>query len=388
MTQETRFGTVIGLWAAGLGAAAQFGKVSVSYQMLAEHYGTAGARLGFAVSLVGFVGILFGVTAGLIVSRFGYRRALIAALALGAAVSAWQATLPPLGLFLASRVIEGASHLAIVVAAPTLIALISAERHRGLTLSLWSTFFGVAFALLVWFGVPLARAWGTGALYAAHAAYMAAMAALVAWLLPRDVVGPRERVMTLGSVLRDHVRIYRSPRLSAPALGWVCYAGSWVAILTLMPQFLPPENRGVVIGLMPLGGIVGSMTLGVWLLRRYPAVVVIQAGFAACLVASLAIWAFPGAGWPYLLLAFALGPVQGASFAAIPQLNEGPDAQAQANGALAQMGNVGTTLGTPVLAVLVTQAGIGGFLLFAIVLYSCGFLVHLLLADRRRRSLA
>ena len=34
------------------------------------------------------------------------------------------------------------------------------------------------------------------------------------------------------------------------------------------------------------------------------------------------------------------------------------------------------------------QAGIGGFLLFAIALYSCGFLLHLLLAGRRRRQLA
>ena len=379
---------VFSLWAAGLGAAAQFGKVSVSFQMLAEHYGTAGALLGFAVSLVGFVGILFGVTAGLIVSRIGYRRALIAALALGAAVSAWQALLPPLGLFLASRVVEGASHLAIVVAAPTLIAQLSAERHRGFTLSLWSTFFGVAFALLVWLGLPLARAWGTGALYAAHGAYMAAMAGLVAVLLPRDLVARGGSAISLGSVLRDHIRIYRSPHLSAPALGWVCYAGSWVAILTLMPRFLPPGSRDMVVGLMPLSGILASMTRGVWLLRRYPAVTVIQAGFAACLLASLAVWAFPGQVWPYLALALALGPVQGASFAAIPQLNTGAEAQAQANGALAQMGNVGTTCGTPLLAVLLAQAGIGGFLLFAIALYSCGFLLHLLLAGRRRRQLA
>ena len=60
--EQTRFLTVIGLWAAGLGAAAQFGKLSVSFSLLADHYGSGGAALGFAVSLVGFVGILFGVT--------------------------------------------------------------------------------------------------------------------------------------------------------------------------------------------------------------------------------------------------------------------------------------------------------------------------------------
>ncbi|MBL4766564.1 MAG: MFS transporter, partial [Rhodobacteraceae bacterium] len=84
MEQRTRFGVILGLWAAGLGAAAQFGKISVSFSMLEDVYGTTGAALGFVVSLVGLVGIIFGVTASLIVAQIGYRRALIVALVLGA----------------------------------------------------------------------------------------------------------------------------------------------------------------------------------------------------------------------------------------------------------------------------------------------------------------
>jgi predicted MFS family arabinose efflux permease len=381
--ERTSFGTVIVLWAAGLGAAAQFGKVAVTFDMLAGIYGTTGAALGFVVSLVGLVGVVFGVTAGLIVARVGYRRAIIAALVLGAAMSAYQASLPPLGLLLISRAIEGASHLAVVVAAPTLIALLSAPHHRGLTLSLWSTFFGVAFALLVWIGLPFARVWGAGALFAAHGLYMALMALLVATVLPRDVVGPGDGTLSLRSLARDHLRIYRSPWMSAPALGWVCYAGAFVAILTLMPPFLDPETRDLVIGAMPLAGIAFSMTVGVWLLRRVPAVTVIRAGFALSLLASILLWAMPDQAWPYIALAMVLGLVQGASFAAIPQLNTTPQAQAQANGALAQMGNVGTTSGTPLLALLIGAAGINGFLIFAVALFMAGFCIHTALAWRR-----
>ncbi|MHA6262148.1 MFS transporter [Arenibacterium sp. CAU 1754] len=381
--ERTAFGTVIGLWAAGLGAAAQFGKVAVTFDDLSGIYGAAGPVLGFAVSLVGFVGILFGVTAGLIVARVGARRALIAALLLGALLSAYQATLPALPLFLFSRAIEGASHLAIVVAAPTLIAQLSLPRHRGLTLSLWSTFFGVAFALLVWLGLPLVRASGVGALFAAHGGYMAAMAILIAFLLPRDVVGPGQGRLNLPDVVQDHIRIYRSPWLSAPALGWFCYAASFVAILTIMPQFLPDAARDAVVGAMPLAGIASSMTLGVWFLRRLPAIAVVQAGFLCCLLAAVTLWALPQHPAPYIALALAMGLVQGSSFAAIPQLNATPQGQAQANGALAQMGNVGTTSGTPMLAAAVGQGGIGGFLLFAALLFSCGFCVHLIMARRR-----
>lgn len=383
---QTQFGTVLVLWIAGLGAAAQFGKVSVSFQMLADHYGAAGPTLGFVVSLVGFVGIVFGVTAGLLVARIGYRRALIAALVLGALCSAYQSTLPPFALLLVSRAVEGASHLAIVVAAPTLIAQLSAPRHRGLTLSLWSTFFGVAFAVLVWFGLPIARAWGVGTLFATHAAFMGLVAGLVAWKLPQDVIGPSGNRLNLSDVLRDHLRIYRSPHLSAPGFGWVFYAGSFVAILTLMPPFLNPDIRDWVIGAMPLAGIACSMTLGVLMLRFLPAIPVVELGFAFCLVSCVLIWMNPTVAWPYLALAVSMGLVQGGSFAAVPQLNDIAQDQAQANGAMAQMGNIGTTAGTPILAAAIAVGGINGFLAFAGTLFSAGLLVHLWLGYRRRTA--
>ena len=148
MAEHTSFLRVFALWAAGLGAAAQYGKMSVIFDLLPDIYPQAGAALGFLVSLVGGVGILLGVVAGLVVARVRYRRALLFALWLGAAVSAFQAFLPGFGWMLASRVVEGLSHLAIVVAAPTLIAQLSAVKDRGFTLTLWGTFFGVAFAVL------------------------------------------------------------------------------------------------------------------------------------------------------------------------------------------------------------------------------------------------
>lgn len=386
MEQQTRFGVILGLWAAGLGAAAQFGKIAVSFSMLADVYGTTGAALGFVVSLVGLVGILFGVTAGLIVAQVGYRRSLIAALVLGAVASAYQATLPSLPFLLASRAVEGASHLAIVVAVPTLIAQLSAPRHRGLTLSLWSTFFGVAFAILVWFGLPLARAYGVSTLFAAHGLYMAVMAVIVLALLPQDVVTPGRNPLKLNDIVQTHLRIYRSPYLSAPGLGWVCYAGAFVAILTIMPAFMEPSSRALIIAGMPLAGIASSMTLGVWLLRRVEAYRIIQIGFAGSLAFSLALWTAPDQIWAYFGLAMFMGLIQGASFAAVPQLNSDPEAQVMANGALAQMGNLGTTSGTPLLAALIGFAGINGFLIFTTVLFLVGIGAHELLARQRYRA--
>jgi DHA1 family inner membrane transport protein len=188
MATRTSFPLILCLWGAGLGAAGQYAKISVIFDHLGDVYPDAGTALGFIVSLVGFVGILLGVVAGLVVARIRYRRAMLWALWVGAGVSLFQALLPALPLMLVSRVIEGMSHLAIVVAAPTLIAQLSAERHRGFTLTLWSTFFGVAFTLLVVLGLPVVDGYGLPALFVAHGVWMAVFAViLMLFLRPLEI---------------------------------------------------------------------------------------------------------------------------------------------------------------------------------------------------------
>ncbi|MCC6518251.1 MAG: MFS transporter, partial [Tabrizicola sp.] len=119
---------VLILWCAGLGAAAQFGKISILYEDLRNAYGGNGeVALGLVVSIVGMVGLIFGTTAGLLVARIGPRRAIVAALAAGAAMSAMQSLMPAYPLMLATRIIEGASHLSIVVVGPTMIAALAPE---------------------------------------------------------------------------------------------------------------------------------------------------------------------------------------------------------------------------------------------------------------------
>ncbi|MFT5615141.1 MAG: hypothetical protein ACI8Q6_002424 [Granulosicoccus sp.] len=53
---------------------------------------------------------------------------------------------------------------------------------------------------------------------------------------------------------------------------------------------------------------------------------------------------------------------------------------------MAQTDNLGTTLGTPILAGLAEIAGIIGFLIFTGALFLSGFCVHAVLARRQRRT--
>ena len=383
---KTPVGLILLLWGAGLGAAAQYAKVSVIFDQLPDVYPDAGAALGFAVSLVGFIGIVFGVVAGLLVTRIRYRLALLLALWLGAAVSAMQSVLPSFEWFLVLRGIEGLSHLAMVVAAPTLIAQLSAPEHRGLALTLWGTFFSVAFAVLAWGGLPLVAAYGVSSLFLAHAVYMAVFAVILTFslnALPTTETFPK---LSIVGILRDHVAIYRSPRISAAGLGWLFYTFCFVSVLTVMPPFVDPSHRAFVMGAMPLASIASSMTIGVWALRHISAVRVVIWGFG-CSIASMVWLGFdPADATACIALAASLGLVQGASFAVVPQLNDTADTQAQANGAMAQMGNVGNTIGTPIMV-----AALGGFEYIALpgflsIVLVMGLLVHLILRRIRRKT--
>lgn len=379
---------ILVLWAAGLGAAAQFGKVSVLFDRIALEYPGAGAVvLGLVVSVVGLVGLVFGTTAGLLLQGLGYRRALIWSLAGAALFSCLQSTMPPLALMIALRVAEGFSHLAIVVAAPVLIAQVAPLRFQGLAMTLWSSFFAVSFALTAALAVPLVAWGGNGALFLAHGAYMALCAGAIWLVLPKEPA-PALPGFRLGALLRQHGAIYASPFTSAPALGFCCYTLTYVALLTLFPPLVGGGWQTVVATGMPLVSIVVSLTFGVWLLGKFSAVRIVQGGFAGALLGGGVVWVFAGQDMAMVfaafLLAAALGVVQGASFAAIPQLNPDPAGRAQAAGAIAQLGNLGTTSGTPLLAALIAAQGTTGLALFVILPSLLGIVLHHWLAGRRR----
>ena len=383
MTENsTRFGLVFALWGAGLGAAAQYAKISVIFEPLGVAYGQSGAALGLLVSAVGVMGIFFGVIAGIIVTRLTLRRALLGGLILGGVLSLYQASMPSLPLFILSRVIEGASHLLIVVAAPTLIAQASSVKARGFTLTLWGSFFGVSFTLLILLGLPLVDRFGLNSLFVAHGAYMLLFAVGLGPVLARDE--PVATRLTLASVLSRHVEIYTSPRKNAAGLGWLFYTFCFVTTVTFLPEFLREDLRTAVSAAMPLISIVASLTLGVAVLSFMSAVRTVQIAFVYSAFCALALIALPGAAGLALAFMVGLGIIQGASFAVVPELNESLEDRAQGNGAMAQTGNIGNSLGTPVIAALLLGAGYNAMMFAMACALALGFAVHFAMARLRQ----
>ncbi|NIY79580.1 MFS transporter [Celeribacter sp. HF31] len=377
--------TIFFLWITGIFAAGQFAKVAVAFPLFRALYPGLGPKLGFLISALSVMGLVFGLFAGMILSRYGFRKLLMLALGLGGALSLFQASQPAFGLMLASRVLEGASHLMIVVAAPTLIGQIAPPRFRNTAMALWSTVFAVAFAVFSWLGLPLAERFGLPVLLMVHGGLLWTMALILSRRLPPVVRREPVAALRLREIMAKHVTAYSSPAIAAPAAGWLFYAMAFVALVTVFPDFVSMDQRGVISGVMPLAALSVSMTLGITLLRFVSPIAVLVSGFSIAAILALCLGLGGGQAWIAVAMIASLGFVQAGSFASIPVLNATHEDQSLANGALAQTGNAGNLIGTPLLLWLVERFGLSGLVGFACVVFCSGALVHLGLARLRRR---
>lgn len=373
--ERTRWDIVALIFGVGLFAAAQFGKFALTLPEVARLYGRSEAGLSWLVSVVGLVGLIFGAMAGVLVARFGARRALLWALLGAGALSVAQAVLPNLALMGALRILEGAAHLAIVVAAPPLMAAAASGRDRPIAMAIWAMFFGLSFAISALL-FPVLIAWGgLGLLFLVHGAGLWILALLLIPRLPPDrPEAQRLRVISL------HIQTYSSLRICLPGLGFVFYTVTFVALLTFLPLALARPELALT---LPLISLVATLGAGLLCKRIAPDRVVL-AGFLLGFGASLGL----AAGLPFAPeLAFvALGLVPGASFAAIPHFNASAGAQSRATGAIAQLGNLGTTTGTPIFAALLSQSGLAGVLVGLGGFCLAGALVVFWLGQRLRRE--
>lgn len=380
---------VVVIWAVGLGAAMQFAKVALALEAFGALYHRDGSALGFLVTLVSLLGAGLGLFAGILAERIGLRRLLLGSAAVGVACALVQATLPGFGIMLATRAIEGLSHLGIVVAAPALIGGLAPPAWRNAAMTLWSTFFSIGFALIAWVGLPILAVYGLSGLILAQGAFLACAACAAALLLPRGLRVPEPSApLTAAAILRLHREAYRSAHISAPAWGWLTFILAYVALLSILPGLVLVSQAGFVAGALPIVSILSSLTLGVILLQYRPAVSVIKLGFiaAGALAAIMAIWGIDA--WGAIGLFVFFGLVQGASFAAIPQLNRAADDQALSSGAIAQMGNIGNLLGTPLLLAVLGWGGTGALMVAVLTLCLAGIGTHVLTAALRARQTA
>ena len=353
----------------GLNAAAQVIKISLTLHPLSIEFNKSLPEISFLVSLVGLISILFGLVTGNIVAAFGSRRVMLIALLIGAITSLLEALLPQFLLMSILRLIEGFSHLALVVAAPAMLAHVANDRDRPIAMALWATFFGMAFAIGT-VVVPKLLAWGgLQLLFASHGFFLLILTVLLAWRAPYS------KKMSLSlKFLSTHFTTYSTPELCTPGLGFVFYTFIYVAFLTFLPDVVSHQSWQFW---LPLVSLSATLLAG-WLARFLNVLTISLIGFSMIIVGGFAVLAnFELAIW---VMFIGLGLVPAAQFAMIPVLNVSEADRAIASGAIAQMGNIGTASGTPVFAILTVWGGPNYLLLTILFAAGTGFLTVFLLS--------
>jgi len=352
------------LWLTGLLAAAQFAKLTLTIDAAAVVW--PGQPIAWLVSGVAVIGIMCGAFAGFVVARIGVRRAILICIAISIAMSLIQGIAMPFWAFMATRIIEGVGHLGLVIALPTMMAASAAPQTRTIVMGIWATFFGVGYALAALIVQPVIAWGGMQAVYVGHGALLALLWPVLWASLPR-IVKPGAVIPPLRQL---HGQIYRRATLLAPALGHGIYTSLFIALVA----FLPPALDALwLTPLLPLANLSGTFAAG-FIAKRIAPGRIVTGGF----IASALLFAAVGISHAPLLAIIAMcatGLVAGANFAAVPVLNPDSRDQALANGAMAQIGNIGTFTGTPLIAITGAAFGFWGVVGVAMAICVLGAVV-------------
>lgn len=347
---------------AGLVSAVQLGKAPAALQAVQAALGLPLERAAWLLSAFGVVGALFGIAIGTAADRLGARRTLVAGLALQGAASAAGAAAQDATLLIASRLVEGVGFLAVIVAAPALIArVVPASRAAG-PMAVWSTFMPAGMALVL-LASPWLVAAGWRALWWMGSGLALGYAALAAWRAPRDGA---TRSPSRGSALPLHRTLLARGPLALLLL-FMLYAGAWFALFGLLPVVLDgglaatPAQANMLTALAIASAGAGNLAGGVLLARGMrPASLVAGAlGVSALLALSVAM-ASLGA-WPRygLVVAFATvaGLVPPALFAEAPAQAPHASTLGLTLGMMMQGNNLGLVAGPAAGAVLTATGG-------------------------------
>lgn len=357
------------LYACGLLAAVQLGKLSALAPLVAQSLALPLTTVALAMSIVELGGASLGVVAGVLAGRLGLVRVLLAGVAALALAGFGGAAGNGVVALFGWRLLEAAGYLAVIVSAPVLIARCSAgDRHtQALAMTLWSTFVPVGFALGAW-----ASGWlGSHAGWRSALLLWGALAAVLLLALWRALEPAQTRPgQSLGAPSAATPAQGGAPLprpVLALVLGFGLFALFEIGLLGMLPTLLVRQAglsaaaAGGWTALASASAVAGSAVAALLIRRGHG--LQVPALLSLALPPLLLFGAFHEQPDATLAIALALvinvlGGIFGSlAFALLPRLAGSEAAMVKANGWLAQCGASGSLLGPPAMAACVQAAG-------------------------------
>ena len=378
----TSWGAVLALVGAGVVGAAQIGKGAAALPVLQDEFGLSSAGAAWFLSVVSVIGAVAGALLGWLGQALGFRRQVLLGLLAIVLTNLLGAAAGSAGWLLVARAGEGLGFVLVVLAAPGLLTEVTGAPHRRLVVGAWGVYMplGTGLATLL---VPVTITLvGWRSAWLIDAGVTACVLLGVArWVPP----SPARRPPGLDGLLRA----VRSPGVMCLALAFGFYAGSYLAVVGLLPTMLVDGGlslaaAGLLTSIVSLANVPANL-LGAFLQHRgVPRWMMIVGGAAWV---ALTVWGVldPGLPLPVRIgsaLAFSLvvGIVPSAAFSGVVAMSAGTASAGAAVGFLVQGSSVGQLLGPPVVVGVgsavgswvggaLTLTGLAGCLLVGGVLY-------------------
>lgn len=370
----------------------QFSKISIGYLQYQAALSISAASVSAIMGAAGVFGLLFGIFVSEFTSRLNTVHVLIWSLLAASVMSFAQAILPSFTLFYVLRLIEGASNLFIVIAAPTLIAHIAPRKQVSLAMGLWGTFYDVGFAATGVAGPFLLEEGGIRLLLISHGLLSLLLALAVKFRIKPVTSYSRSPIVTRFAVLavfRLHKAAYGRAKTALPGLMFFFISLLYLGFVLFIPLSVSDkQTRNIISTTLPIMSILGALLSGPIGKSQFGPARAIAVGFPAlgCFAACLYVTSIyiNGTGL-YVgianILAFNSGILQGSIFVLVTRLARSAPEEATSFGVIAQLGSLGSIVGPVAFAVAIDQLHFVGFILLVAV--AVGLVVPLSLLSVR-----
>lgn len=361
--QTTHWPAVLAAMAAGIVSGAAISKISPALPLLQSEFGLSLIATGWLVSTFNAIALGSAIFFGLICDRAGALRFCLSGLACMMAGGMLGVFAPSAAWIIASRVIEGAGYVAILVSAPGLIAAASAPMHRGLAFGLWGAHMPIGGVAVLLASPVLFAASGWRAVWEG----VAALAALVMAFLAMQ---SRQYTGMHAGMPRSLASIRISLAQPVPWLLGVAFAAytlQFYAIMMWLPTYLlqtrsaGATTSALLTALFVLVNAFGNVMGGWFMHRNVPLGRIIGVTFAITTMAFLGVFAdgLPDAVRFACVLAygFITGNIPPAVFSGSVRHARSPAEAGSIQGMIVQVSNVGIFAGPPLIAAAVTHGG-------------------------------
>ncbi len=350
----------------GVVAAIYIGKLPPALPVLRAEFGLSLSESAWLVSMFNTLGTVASIFMGLFVARAGAWRfcvtglgAMIAGALLGSATPATAAW-----LLLASRFLEGVGFLSIVVAAPGLLMLATADADRKRVFSFWGAYMptgtpiGMLLAPLLIASTGWRGLWITTALCAAAAL----------WLM----ISLRGDYGSARAASNSTIATWRASagplKQAGPwwiALAFGCYAFNFYAIMVWLPTFMVGDRNtplltaslltAFVVAVNIGGNVMGGVLMQHGVSRGTN---VCLAGIATALTCAM-IFSPALPDWlryfACVLFSFSVGVLPGSVMSAAQTHAKNPAQAGTIQGMINQGSNLGQFISPPLVAAAVSQ---------------------------------